>query len=74
MKTINVDHLPEPVVRAVEAVVETLRGQFHPEQATVDPSKLKAAILARRKVSRSVNEEWEKADLETWASDPDARK
>ena len=29
MKTINVDNIPEPVVRAMEAVVETLREQFH---------------------------------------------
>ena len=28
MKTINVDNIPEPVVRAMEAVVETLREQF----------------------------------------------
>ena len=28
MKTINVDNLPEPVVRAMEVVVETLRAQF----------------------------------------------
>jgi len=29
MKTINVDNIPEPVVRAMETVVETLREQFH---------------------------------------------
>ena len=29
MKTINVDQLPEPVVRAMQTVVETLREQFH---------------------------------------------
>ena len=44
MKSINVDNLPEPVVRAMEAVVETLREQFqhaegprlhrHPEDPT----------------------------------------
>jgi len=28
MKTINVDNIPEPVVRAMEAVVQTLREQF----------------------------------------------
>jgi hypothetical protein len=28
MRTINVDNLPEPVVRAMEAVVDTLREQF----------------------------------------------
>ncbi len=28
MRTINVDNLPEPVVRAMEVVVETLREQF----------------------------------------------
>ena len=69
MKTINVEHLPEPVVRAVEAVVETLRGQFPPEKDAVDPAKVKAAILARRKASRELNKEWENADLEAWAGD-----
>jgi hypothetical protein len=29
MKTINVDNIPEPVVRAMEVVVQTLRQQFH---------------------------------------------
>jgi hypothetical protein len=29
MKTINVDNIPEPVVRAMEVVVQTLREQFH---------------------------------------------
>ena len=44
MKTINVDHLPEPVVRAMEAVVKTLREQFHAqEKGSVDPAKVKAA-------------------------------
>ena len=53
MKTINVDQLPEPVVRAMETVVETLREQFHVEKKEpVDAAKLKAAILARRKASR----------------------
>jgi hypothetical protein len=74
MKTINVEHLPEPVVRAVEAVVESLRGQFRSEKGSVDPAKVKAAILARRKASRTLNQEWEKADLEAWAGDPDAGK
>ncbi|MCD4728443.1 MAG: hypothetical protein K8R46_12320 [Pirellulales bacterium] len=59
MKAINVDHLPEPVARAVEAVVETLRDQFHTkENAPVDPAKVKAAILARRKQSFALNREW----------------
>jgi hypothetical protein len=29
MKTINVDNIPEPVIRAMEVVVQTLREQFH---------------------------------------------
>ena len=29
MKTINVDDIPEPIVRAMESVLETLRQQFH---------------------------------------------
>jgi hypothetical protein len=29
MKTINVDDIPEPVIRAMEVVVQTLREQFH---------------------------------------------
>jgi hypothetical protein len=74
MKTINVEHLPEPVVRAVEAVVETLRGQFRTEKDAVDPAKVKAAILARRKTSRTLNQEWENADLEVWAGKPDTSK
>jgi len=74
MKTINVEHLPEPVVRAVQAVVETLREQFHLEKDSVDPAKVKAAILARRKASRALNEDWENADLEAWVGDPDASK
>jgi hypothetical protein len=28
MKTINVDNIPEPVVHAMEVVVQTLREQF----------------------------------------------
>ena len=54
MKTINVDQLPEPVVRAMKAVVETLREQFRAnEKDSVDPARVKAAILARRKESRA---------------------
>ena len=53
MKTINVDQLPEPVVRAMKAVVETLQEQFRgDEKDAVDPARVKAAILARRKESR----------------------
>jgi hypothetical protein len=75
MKTINVDQLPEPVVQAVKAVVETLREQFHAEKSdSVDPKKVKAAILARRKKSRLLNRDWESADRETWDSDPNRRK
>ena len=71
MKTINVDHLPEPVVRAMEVVVETLREQFHVEEKdSVDPAKVKAAILARRDASRTLNRDWESVDRETWAIDP----
>jgi hypothetical protein len=29
MRTINVDNIPEPVVRAMEVVVQTLREQLH---------------------------------------------
>ena len=60
MKTINVDQLPEPVVRAMKAVVETLREQFRAnEKDSVDPARVKAAILARRKESRALNRDWE---------------
>ncbi len=73
MKTINVDHLPEPVVRAMETVVDTLREQFHVEEKdSVDPAKVKAAILARRNASRTPNRDWESADRETWAADPNS--
>ena len=69
MKSINVDNLPEPVARAVEAVVETFREQFRAQdKSSVDPAKVKAAILARRDVSRSLNQEWERVDQETWAA------
>ena len=67
MKTINVDNLPEAVVHAMETVVETLRLQFHgEEQDAVDPAKVKSAILARRNVSRTLNQDWENVDRETW--------
>ena len=70
MKTINVDHLPEPVVRAMEAVVKTLREQFRVEgKDSVDAAKVKAAILARRNASRTLNRDWEIPDQETWATD-----
>ena len=69
MKTINVDDLPDPVVRAMEVVVETLRGQFHPEEKdAIDPAKVKAAIFARRNASRELNVDWESVDRETWAA------
>ncbi len=59
MRTLNVDKLPEPVIRAMEAVVEALREQFHVEEKlSVDAAKLKAAILARRKESRELNGDW----------------
>lgn len=32
----------------------------------VDPGKVKAAILKRRKDSRTLNQEWEAVDSETW--------
>jgi hypothetical protein len=68
MKTINVENLPEPVVRAMEVVVETLREQFQAEEKrSVDPAKVKAAILARRRTSRALNQDWESVDQETWA-------
>ncbi len=69
MKTINVDNLPEPVVRAVEAVVQTLREQFQAEEThSVDPAKVKAAILARRNASRALSRDWESVDRETGAT------
>jgi hypothetical protein len=75
MKTINVHNLPEPVVRAVEAVVETLREQFQGNaKKAVDPAKVKAAILARRKRSRAMNKEWEAADREVCEAKPAPRK
>jgi hypothetical protein len=58
MKTMNVEDLPEPVARAMEAVVETLREQFRSEKDSVDPAKVKAAILARRKASHARDTEW----------------
>ena len=71
MKTINVDQLPEPVVRAMKAVVETLREQFGgDEKNAVDPVRVKAAILARRKESRGLNRDWESVDLEVSKGDP----
>ena len=74
MKTINVDNLPEPVVRAMEAVVETLREQFGAqEKPSVDPAKVKAAILARRNASRALNQDWECVDRETWPAAPTTR-
>jgi hypothetical protein len=74
MKTINVENLPEPVVRAMEAVVETLREQFHAEEkCSVDPAKVKAAILARRNASRALNQDWENVDRETWAESSNTR-
>ena len=74
MKTINVDNIPEPVVRAMEVVVETLREQFHGEEEdNVDPGKVKAAILARRNASRTLNREWESVDRETWADTSSTR-
>jgi hypothetical protein len=74
MKTINVEHLPEPVVRAMAAVVKSLREEFHVEEKDpVDVAKLKAAILARRNVSRELNRDWEDADRETWPADPPTR-
>jgi hypothetical protein len=62
MKVINVDNLPEPVVQAMEAVVETLREQFRTQGPDacepVDPAKVKAAVLARRNASRAANRDW----------------
>jgi len=74
MKTINVDNLPEPVVRAMEAVVETLREEFGTKKkCSVDRAKVKAAILARRNASRALNRDWESVDRETWPVAPSAR-
>ena len=75
MKTINVDHLPEPVVRVMENVVATLREQFRAEEKEgVDPAKVKAAILARRGASRSLNRDWEAADRDLWDTPPNTQK
>ena len=64
MKTINVDNLPEPVVRAMEAVVQTLREQYHTEEEdSVDPVAVKAAILARRDASRGLNWDWKVTEI-----------
>ncbi len=77
MKTINVDNLPEPVVHAMEAVVETLREQFRSQGAggreRIDPKKVKAAILARRNASRAANRDWEHVDREARDAPPGAR-
>lgn len=40
MKTINVDNIPEPIVRAMETVVETLRQQFHDTEKPRHPIEL----------------------------------
>jgi hypothetical protein len=75
MKTINVEHLPEPVVRAMEAVVQTLREQFRAQETPpVDAAKVKAAVLARRDSSRALNRNWENVDAETWEAAPNTRK
>ena len=59
MKTLNVDKLPEPVVRAMEAVVDAIREQLRiVDKESVDTAKLKAAILARRDESREFNDDW----------------
>lgn len=76
MKVINVDNLPEPVVHAMEAVVRTLREQFQTQESrdqdSVDPAKVKAAVLARRNASRTVHRDWVDADREIWDAPPDA--
>jgi hypothetical protein len=75
MKTINVDRLPEPVVRAMKVVVETLREQFRAEEeAPVDPSRVRAAILARRKESRELNRDWGSVDREVWNAKPETSR
>ena len=74
MKTINVDDLPAAVVRAMQAVVKTLREQFHAQgKRSVDPAKVKAAILARRNASRALNRDWQSVDRETWHAPPSTR-
>jgi hypothetical protein len=70
MKSINVENLPDPVIRAMEVVVETLREQFRTQEDSVDPAKVKAAILARRDASRPLNRDWENVDRETWDAKP----
>jgi hypothetical protein len=75
MKTINVDQLPEPVVRAMRAVVATLREQFRgDDKDAVDAARVKAAILARRKESRTLNRDWESVDREMWKADPENQR
>jgi hypothetical protein len=40
MKTINVEGLPEPVVRAMEIVVDTVRKQLHADERPPSRDKL----------------------------------
>ncbi len=47
MKTLNVEGLPEPVVRALQTVVETLRGEHHvePEDHHAKPTRRELPVL-----------------------------
>ena len=40
METIDVKDLPEPIARAIEAMVNTLRQQLQPKKWTKPPLKL----------------------------------
>ena len=64
MKTINVEHLPEPIARAVQAMVETLKVQLPPANAAnTQPRK---RIEFRRKPGRALTD-LRRAD--TWRGD-----
>ncbi len=40
MKTINVEGLPDTVVKAMEVVVETMRKELHPPEKPASPKPL----------------------------------
>ena len=54
VKTINVEHLPEPIARAVQAMVETLKTQMAPaNEGSTQPRK---QIEFRRKPGRALTD------------------
>ncbi len=40
METIDVKDLPEPIARAIEEMINTLRQQFQPKKQQKQPAKL----------------------------------